>query len=731
MAQKSNDILPVYDVNQLSSPNYWTSRFDVISFLIDVTQISLPTIDYPGFNDKLKKTLPSLYYHGCSYGEDGGFFKRLDEGTYIEHCLEHIILEIQSLAGDTVSYGKSVSTFEENIYNVIVSYQNYDKCIDTINISKLFVKKLLDQNVSIEMINDFLTEKIQYLKDTYKEEIIYPSTQIILDEVKKRYMTCISRPDNIYQIGIGADQQYFVGSTTNNTSLLGSDIVQDKIITKKFLDEIRIPTPSYITITNSEHDMNIISEKMKKFNIKFPVCVKPIDGNHGRGVHVNVNTISELFRYIKDAFKESKKHIALIEEMVFGTEYRILVVENEVVSCCQKESANVTGDGVNTIKTLVEIENNKPYRGDGHENILTKIKIDEEYLKKKYGYNLSIIPKKDEKVYLNGTSNLSTGGNATECLQLVNKKNLLNFVKIAKTCNINICGIDIICKDIQLPIDEDNNGAIIEVNASPGLRMHAFKYENNKIIKNEKISEKIVDTFKSTNKCTKIFIHNIDYTDFLWVGKLKDVFNKNENNIVGLCGLKYFEIGDYKKNIFSYHESSKEIILDPLVNIAIFEYNNEIIFEEGLVPQSCDIGFVMSNSKKNKLNDEIYTYKDIYKYLYTKLITFTIDNINNDGWFLMDYDNINMKKYILEDHETKRTINVAVYSNNKIYLDDIKDIMRRKTNVKNCLIFSPKQDSKGKYFDIFDTNNLYDSSVDYTDADDVSHVCLEWMINNL
>lgn len=441
----------------------------VIRMEVDIGNLcEKPTCDMPGFNEYIVELFPGLKKHCCSLGYEGGFMDRLKEGTYIGHVIEHSIIDLQNSLGYDVSFGKTRIYEEPSIYHIIYQYVD-EKCgIEcgkaVINIvSDFFKNKHIDQN-QFSVICD-------NLKRLKCEAELGPSTKAIYDEAIKRGIP-IKRIGNgsILQLGLGKNIKLVEASLTSLSSCVAVDIVSDKHSTKKILSDHKIPVPNGEIVYSEEEAVKVAE------SIGYPVVVKPYDGSQGRGVSTNLLTDLE----VKSAYKEAVKHskAIMVESYIEGKDYRILVVGDKVSAVSERKPPYVEGDGVHTITELVELKNQDPVRGNDHEKPLTKIGIDNVALEllRRNGYTTGSIPKKGEIVYLRSNTNLSTGGTAKDCTDEIHPDNKKVAIKAAKVLEIDVAGIDMKVRDISMPIGK-NNGAIIEVNAAPGLRMHLYPSE--------------------------------------------------------------------------------------------------------------------------------------------------------------------------------------------------------------------------------------------------------------
>lgn len=454
--------MKVVDIKVLRGPNYWSiKRHKLIQMTLDIEELEQkPTNEIPGFYERLKSLLPSLYEHRCSEGVPGGFFNRVQEGTWIGHVVEHIALEIQSLAGIDAGFGRVRGAGKEGVYHVVFSYGEEKEGIYAAHAAIRIAQALVDgQEYDLQ-------KDIDMIRDLWEDQKLGPSTGSLVDEAIRRNIPAIRLDDNaLVQLGYGRKQKLIEATITSNTSQIAVDIAGNKNVTKRILTEINVPVPRGVIVSSVENLMASVDE------VGFPLVIKPLDGNHGKGATINITSHEEA----EQAFHRAKKysHKIIVESFITGHDYRILLVNYKFIAAALRTPASVTGDGVHTISQLVEIANSDPKRGRGHCNVLTTIEVNEltHELLKKSGLTMDSIPEEGSEVYLKPTANLSTGGTATDVTDEVHPLNIAMFERVARTIGLDICGIDVMATDLSTPIKE-NGGAIIEVNAAPGFRMH-------------------------------------------------------------------------------------------------------------------------------------------------------------------------------------------------------------------------------------------------------------------
>ncbi|HEY0068170.1 MAG TPA: cyanophycin synthetase [Flavisolibacter sp.] len=454
--------MKVIDIKVLRGPNYWSiKRHKLIQMTLDIEEMEQkPTNEIPGFYERLQNLLPSLYEHRCSEGVPGGFFNRVQEGTWIGHVVEHIALEIQSLAGIDAGFGRVRGAGKEGVYHVVFSYGEEKEGVYAAHAAIRIAQALVDgQEYDLQ-------KDIDMIRDLWEDQKLGPSTGSLVDEAIRRNIPALRLDNNaLVQLGYGRKQKLIEATITSNTSQIAVDIAGNKNVTKRILTEVNVPVPRGVIVSSVENLAACVDE------VGFPLVIKPLDGNHGKGATINITSYEEA----EQAFHRAKKysHKIIVESFITGHDYRILLVNYKFIAAALRTPASVTGDGVHTISQLVEIANSDPKRGRGHCNVLTTIEVNEltYELLNKSGLTMDSVPEEGREIYLKPTANLSTGGTATDVTDEVHPANIAMFERVARTIGLDICGIDVMATDLSTPIKE-NGGAIIEVNAAPGFRMH-------------------------------------------------------------------------------------------------------------------------------------------------------------------------------------------------------------------------------------------------------------------
>ncbi len=454
--------MKILDIKVMNGPNYWSAkRHKLIVMLLDLEELEeRPTNKIDGFLEHMKALMPSLYEHRCSEGVPGGFFTRVKEGTWMGHVIEHIALELQTLAGMETGFGRTRESDKKGVYHVVFSYYEAKAGIYT---AKAAVK-IAEALIAGEPYN--LEEDIQNLREIREDERLGPSTGSIVEEAIRRKIPYIRlNGSSLVQLVYGKNQKRIRATIASTTSSIAVEIACDKEETKTLLEAAEIPVPRGRIVYSEEG----LKEAIDK--IGYPVVTKPVDGNHGKGATTNILNWEDAVTGLEAAKKYSRGVIC--EKFIVGLDFRLLVINYKFVAAALRTPAAVIGDGKSTIQQLIDEVNKDPRRGYGHEKVLTSIKVDDftmDILNKK-GYTLDTVIENAEELWLKPTANLSTGGTATDVTDYVHPDNIFMAERIARIIGLDICGIDIMAPDLSVPIKE-NGGAILEVNAAPGFRMH-------------------------------------------------------------------------------------------------------------------------------------------------------------------------------------------------------------------------------------------------------------------
>jgi len=427
------------------------------------------------FVDGLLVALPGLHEHGCSYGEAGGFIRRMteDEGTWLGHVLEHVAIELQNVAGIRVTFGKTRGTGKPGVYDVVFEYEHKDEGLEAAELAIRLIDSLLPEALRTRKEPepfDFARERDTFIRFAQRRAL-GPSTASIVQAAEARDIPWIRlNSQSLIQLGYGRFQQRIQATVTGRTSHIAVELASDKEETNKILSMIGLPVPKQELVQSADGAARAARR------IGYPVVVKPYNGNHGRAVAIHLNT-EEAVRTAFTVAQEVSRSV-LVESFITGDDHRLLVVNGELVAATRRTPGHVVGDGTRTIAQLVEIVNRDPRRGIGHEKVLTQLELDGQAMRllEKKGYTAETVVAAGEIVYLRSTANLSTGGTATDVTDVIHPDNAEMAVRAIKAIGLDVGGVDFLCNDITQSYRKAG-GAICEVNAAPGFRMHSAPSE--------------------------------------------------------------------------------------------------------------------------------------------------------------------------------------------------------------------------------------------------------------
>ena len=615
--------MKIENIQILRGPNIWsTNRKKLVQMRLNLEEMEhKPTNKIPGFYERVKALIPSLYDHHCSPGVEGGFFQRVEAGTWMGHVVEHVALEIQTLAGMDTGFGRTRETKTPGVYNVVFNYVEEKVGIFAAESAVKIVQALIDG------IGYDLEKDIQQMREIREATRLGPSTGSIVEEAIARDIPWIRlNKQSLVQLGYGKNQVRFRATMTERTSSIAVDIASNKEETKRMLQEQAIPVAKGITISSTLG----VDEAIRK--VGFPLVFKPLDGNHGRGITINIRTREDAIAAYEHAAKISRR--VIVERFITGYDFRVLVIDNKMVAAALRDPAHVKGDGVSTIQELIDKENTDPRRGYGHEKVLTLITVDRDTmdLLEKKGYTLATVPKKGEKVFVKSTANLSTGGTSIDVTDHVHPQNVFICERISKIIGLDICGIDIMAENLTEPLTE-NGGVVLEVNAAPGFRMHIAPSEG--LPRN--VAGHVIDMLYPPGKSARIPIIAVTGTNGkTTTTRLIAHIVKNNGYRVGFTtsdGI-YVQNNMMLKGDTTGPVSSEFILKDPTVEFAVLETARGGILRAGLGFSFCDIG-VVTNIQEDHLGlADIHTLDDL-----TRVKNVIVDAIKKDGWAVLNADN--------------------------------------------------------------------------------------------
>jgi cyanophycin synthetase len=578
----------IREINAMRGPNYWSiRRHKLIVMVLDLEKMeAFPTDKVPGFSERLKEMFPSMYSHRCSEGCPGGFFMRVDDGTWMGHVIEHIALEIQTIAGMDTGFGRTRGYGEEGVYNVVFSYMEE-------NVGRYAAEasvRICEALIAAEDYN--MEDDIQQMRELRESSRLGPSTGSIVQEAEARGIPWIRlNKYSLVQLGYGANQKRIQATVTSETSSIGVELACDKEDTKFLLEQAEVEVPKG-DIIRRERSL----EEACKY-VGYPLVIKPVDGNHGRGITVDIQNYEAALVAFNHAKESSKNGAIIVEKFIQGQDYRLLVINNVLVAGAIRTPAHVIGDGKSTVQELIDHVNSDPRRGYGHENVLTKITTNELTINiiTEAGYSLESVIALGERIILKDTANLSTGGTAEDITDIIHPANVSMAERISKIIDLDICGIDIMTTDISKPISE-TGGAVLEVNAGPGFRMHLAPTSGlprnvaapviDKLfpVKGDTGRIPIIATSGTNGKTTttRLIAHIAKMTGYRVGYTTSDgVYIQNRLLMTGDC---------------TGPASTEFVLRDPTVNFAVLECARGGLLRAGLGFKKCDVAVVTNVS---------------------------------------------------------------------------------------------------------------------------------------
>lgn len=594
-----------------------------------------PSKDIENFNERLLQMLPDLHNHRCGIYEEGGFVTRLKEGTYLAHICEHIIIALHNLSGIDISFGKA-REIEGDLYYIIFQYE-YEKtalkcaylAIDIIN---MLIGKI--DNIDFD-------RRIMDIKNTLNKEYLGPSTEAICLEAKRRGIPVIKIGDTgLYQLGNGKYGKMIEATICSDTSAVGVDISCDKLATKEILAMHNLPVAIGYKVKGTV-DLLYYAEK-----IGYPVVIKPQFGNQGKGVIVNIKNRLELIKAYNSLIENYKDIV--IEEYIEGKDYRVCVVGGKVVAAALRIPPYIIGDGHKSIRELIYELNNDPRRGDDHEKPMTKIKIDEALIShlKEAGYKLESVLEEGKKLSLRGNANISTGGMAIDCTDEICEENKSICIRAAAALGLNICGIDLCCLDIGKSIKEQ--GAIVEVNSAPGIRMHYFPYEGKK----REVAKAIVDMMFPDKKAS-IPIISVTGTNG------KTTTTRLIGHVLQCAGYKvgmtttggiYINNECIEKGDTTGYDSALSILLNKEVEVAVLETARGGIIRKGLAYDMADVGVITNITEDHLGLDGV---NDLESLAHVKALV--VEAVKDEGYAVINGDD-KVSKSLLDRIKSKLVV---------------------------------------------------------------------------
>ena len=590
--------MEILEMRALRGPNRF-SRYQAIFMELDIGKYEeLPTEKIPGFKDRLVELIPSLYDHRCSPGYPGGFIERMERGTWLGHVTEHVAVELQCLAATDVGFGKTLDTKQEGIYHVVFRYRDEEVGLAAGRAAVDIVKAIAEgKDVDLPPI-------IHDLKEIREDNLLGPSTRSIVDEASSRDIPYIRLNKYSYvQLGHGINQRRIQATMTDRTSAIGSEIADDKMRTKDILKTAGVPIPKGRNVEKLEEAIEAAED------IRYPVVVKPLVGNHGRGITVNVRNDEDL----TVAFQQAKRFLdtIVVERFLPGFDHRVLVIDGKFVAAARRDPASVTGDGKSTIQQLIDKLNEDPQRGFGHENILTRVIVDfmTERLLSQMSMDLDTVLPEGKELVLKSTANLSQGGTSTDMTDEVHPFVRHMAERIARIIDIDIMGIDIIAPHLREPL-ENTGGGVVEVNAAPGFRMHLAPFHGEP----RNVAAPVVDMLFPPGTHGTIPVVAVTGTNGkTTVARLIAHILTITGRKVGMSSTGGVVIGNDRilSGDYSGPEGTLFVLREPSVDAAILEVARGAILRRGLAYDEADVGVFMNVSADHLGQEDVDTVEEL------------------------------------------------------------------------------------------------------------------------
>ncbi len=582
-------------------PHLWSAT-PMVRAMVDLGALEQhPTDTLTGFTDRLLERLPGLARHGCSLGQPGGFVQRLREGTWIGHVTEHVCLELQTSAGSPVTRGKTRSVKgRPGVYNVMCEYADEQVGLAALRLAFELVDSLLPPELrGVEGLSRLADEvegpfdleaRLAGLRRLVERRSLGPSTQALAEAARRRRIPVRRlNEQSLLQLGWGSRQRRLQASITGNTSHLAVEAAGDKAMAKALLTGFGLPVP------RGEVVQTIQAAQAAVARLRGPAVLKPLNGNHGRGVTVGVAKPEEVAAAFEVAARISRR--VIVEEQYVGRDYRALVVGGKLVAVAERRPPEVVGDGKQTLAELIAALNADPRRGEGHEKVMTRVRtgpVLDAFLARQ-GLTVESIPEKGQVVAVAATANLSTGGSAIDRTDVIHPSNRRICEGAARAIGLDVAGIDFLCPDITRSVEE-TGGGIVEVNAAPGLRMHLHPSEGTP----RDVAAPIIEMLYPRDSRARIPVIAITGTN----GKSTTTrmvahMMRSQGLTVGFTTTSGIYVNDELIRVAdaSGPASARQVLADPRVDCAVLETARGGIVREGLGFDRCDVGAVLNISE--------------------------------------------------------------------------------------------------------------------------------------
>lgn len=589
-------ILKILETSVFRGPNIY-AKFPVIRHVVDIGVLE----DWPSakigdeFIEQLLDALPGLQEHGCSYRQPGGFVRRLreDEGTWMAHIWEHMSIELQNVAGLDVTFGRTRDAGETGLYNMVFQYKEEEVGLHASQLALDFIHNLLPDNLVErgERVEDFdYTTEVERFIKAAQRKALGPSTASLVNAGIERDIPWMRLNEySLIQLGHGKFQKRIQATITSETDYIATDLASDKKATNRILGDLGLPVPRQIAVTSPDEATKAARR------IGYPVVVKPLDGNHGNGISVNLATDQAVVEAFDFALKYNKRgRTVIVETFIQGLDHRMLVVDGKLEAVSKRVPGHIVGDGKHTASELIDIVNSDPRRGVGHEKVLTRLELDKTAKAhlSEVGYDENSVPKDGEIVFLRSTANLSTGGTAVDVTDIVHPDNRAMAERAVKAIGLDIGGVDFLSVDISQSY-KDNRSGICEVNAAPGFRMHVAPSEG----KSRDVSGAVMDMLFPVGTPSRVPIAAITGTNGkTTVSRMVAHIHKLSGNTVGLATTDgvYIDGNLTVKGDLTGPRAAQMILRDPTIDAAVLETARGGLLRSGMGFERCDVGAVLN-----------------------------------------------------------------------------------------------------------------------------------------
>lgn len=554
------------------------------------------------------------------------------EGTLLGHVIEHVALELQQLTGMPVGFGRTRETATPGVFQVVIEYENEPAGRYAARAAVRVCRSIVDTGT---YPREELEQDLADLKEFKAQAAQGPSTETIVKEAEARGIPWRQLSARfMIQLGYGVNQKRIQATLSDRTGILGVELACDKEGTKKILKDAGVPVPRGTVIRYFDDLADAVEEVGG-----YPIVIKPLDGNHGRGITIDIRNWEEAESAYDAASTASKTRSVIVERYYQGRDHRALVVNGKLVALAERVPAHVVGDGKSTIAELVEETNRDPQRGDGHDNFLTKITIDKASLGvlARQGLSLESIPDKGEICFLRATANLSTGGIAVDRTDEVHPETVWMCSRVAKIIGLDIAGLDIVTPDISKPLREVD-GVVVEVNAAPGFRMHVAPSRG--LPRN--VAGAVMDMLFPNGQNARIPILAVTGTNGkTTTTRLLAHIMKQTGQIVGYTTTDGTYIGDYmaEPGDNTGPQSAHLILSDPTVEVAVLETARGGILRSGLGFSACDVGVVLNVAADHLGIGDIDTIEQL-----AKLKSVVAEAVLPDGYAVLNADDPRVAK---------------------------------------------------------------------------------------